>query len=86
MQELINLATNLTLDGMVGSRPAFYAEAPGNYWVARPWPASSLLAKDFEFLHINYPTGMHVLTMAERAALERALWRSVEILDEGFED
>ena len=79
------------MDGLIsltdvdtGTRPAFYGDAfPHQQRLI--WQATDLTARSWDYMLLTVSLNYHWLSQVERAAIDRALWRSVEVLDEGYE-
>lgn len=85
MPPLIDCAAALDL-GYAETSPIVYERGSAPTWPrSANWPGHSVSRLVLDHTGLNCPFEPRVLTDVERIALDRALWRSVQVLDNGFE-
>jgi hypothetical protein len=86
MLPFIDCAVGLNI-GHSETRPVIYdtSHVAATWPTGVDWPTNSISHLLRDYAGLEFPVLPRVLTNDERQALDRALWRSVQIIDNGFE-
>jgi hypothetical protein len=62
------------------------APLPTTYAEGGLLPGNVVTIAGSAYINVHTPGQMHLMTQVEREAMDRAFWRSVQIIDDGFEE
>lgn len=69
------------------SQPAVYEQVQASpLYLLTQLPGLVVEISEAAYVHITFSTPQRSLNDAERVAMDHAFWRSVQVLDDGFED